>query len=57
MHQKMEIDIFNPFRIINIGNSTKVKLSDFIKSIETKLKVNIKEFLANTKGRCFSNLG
>ena len=41
----------SPFRIINIGNSTKVKLSDFIKSIETKLKVNIKKnFLPIQKG-------
>ena len=41
----------SPFRIINIGNSTKVKLSDFIKSIEAKLNVNIKKnFLPIQKG-------
>ena len=40
-----------PFRIVNIGNSNKIKLMDFIESIEKKLKVEAKKnFMPMQKG-------
>ena len=51
--EEMESDgyFLSPYRIINIGNSTKVKLNDFIEAIEKKLDLKIKKnFMEMQKG-------
>tara|TARA_B110000208_G_scaffold175867_1_gene221803 strand:+ start:315 stop:647 length:333 start_codon:yes stop_codon:yes gene_type:complete len=46
-----------PFRIINIGNSKKIKLLDFIKTIENSLSKNaLKNYMPMQKGDVFMTL-
>jgi len=46
-----------PFRIINIGNSKKIRLLDFIKTIENSLGKNaIKNYMPMQKGDVFKTL-
>ena len=46
-----------PFRIINIGNSKKIKLLDFIKAIETSLgKKALRNYMPMQKGDVFMTL-
>ena len=46
-----------PFRIINIGNSKKIKLLDFIKTIENTLSKNaLKNYMPMQKGDVFMTL-
>jgi len=46
-----------PFRIVNIGNSKKIKLLDFIKAIENTLKLKaIRNYMPMQKGDVFMTL-
>ena len=46
-----------PFRIVNIGNSKKIKLLDFIKAIENTLKIKvIRNYMPMQKGDVFMTL-
>ena len=58
--KKSKIDSLSsvaPFRIVNIGNSKKIKLLDFIKAIENKLKIkSIRNYMPMQKGDVFMTL-
>ena len=46
-----------PFRIVNIGNSKKIKLLDFIKAIEVSLdKKALRNYMPMQKGDVFMTL-
>ena len=46
-----------PFRVVNIGNSKKIKLLDFIKAIENTLKIKaIRNYMPMQKGDVHSTL-
>ena len=51
------LSLVAPFRIINIGNSKKIKLLDFIKTIENSLGKNaLKNYMPMQKGDVFMTL-
>ena len=51
------LSLIAPFRIINIGNSKKIKLLDFIKTIENSLSKNaLKNYMPMQKGDVFMTL-
>ena len=51
------LSLIAPFRIINIGNSKKIKLLDFIKTIENSLGKNaLKNYMPMQKGDVFMTL-
>ena len=46
-----------PFRVVNIGNSTKIKLLDFIEAIEEVLGKKALEIICQCKKVMLLNLG
>ena len=51
------LSLVAPYRIINIGNSKKIKLLDFIKTIENSLSKNaLKNYMPMQKGDVFMTL-
>ena len=51
-NERDSISSVAPFRIVNIGNSDKVRLLDFIDEIEKCLDKSHKKLHANANGRC-----
>ena len=46
-----------PFRVLNIGNTKKILLLDFINTLEKKLEIKaIKKFMPMQKGDVYSTL-